>query len=41
LPFSVNSSYAIDVDTRKPTFVSSQPTGGSPGAPPVKILGRQ
>ncbi len=35
------SSYAIDVDTGVPTFVNSQPTGGSPAVTPVTILGRQ
>jgi 6-phosphogluconolactonase (cycloisomerase 2 family) len=35
------SSYVIDVDTGKPTFVNSEPTGGSPAAPTVKILGSQ
>jgi hypothetical protein len=35
------SSYRIDVDTGEPTFVSSQPTGGSPAPVPVVIIGTQ
>lgn len=35
------SSYSIDVDTGVPTFVSSQPIGGSPAVVPVTILGLQ
>jgi hypothetical protein len=34
------SSYGVDVDTGHPTFVSSRPTGGSPGGV-MAILGRQ
>lgn len=40
---STNSiaSYEIDLDTGEPTFVSSQPAGGSPGPAQMVILGSQ